>query len=166
MITLKQISKKYRIDIQKLDNCYYDALLQTKKVHHSLNEELLKKFLEDKLEELQIPYVDITKIIEIYMKDTTLQKNIKNEKFLNKIIYSTKSPIEIVEEEIKKMDASTDTSSIQTSNNTGIDTAIGRNKKPPYTFKHVDLYTKGMEREEPVEDQNEDKPLYNIDIYS
>lgn len=121
MINLKQIAKKYDVMPKDFDYVYYEALNQSKKISgKSLDTDLFTKFLYDKLEELYIEPRDIEKIVDHYvfvLEDyTTRKKNgVDNE--------------ELVEDE-----------SMQTSNNTSMDTKIGMNRKTGYKVVTDNIY--------------------------
>jgi len=151
MINLRSVAKKYNLEEQDLDDTYYKACRQLKKLSQStLNEDLLIKLIQDRLEELGLDYSDIDAVSYHYIK-------LQEEDIANKIINSNEEPIRIIEDEIgaageigsginSPMDAGGET--IQTSNNTGIDTAIGRNRPKGYKKVLVNMYGKKEEGNE------------------
>lgn len=134
MINIKSMARKYDLEIQELDDCYYKALNQVKKIDKSiLNEELLSKYLEDKLEEMGIEYKDINVITSYYIK-------LQEEEIADKIVNTNEEPIDVIEDEMEK--DRMEGESIQTSNNTGIDSTIGRNRRHGYDTELINMYNK------------------------
>jgi len=115
-LNLKQLSKKYDLTVNDFDNMYYETFRVVRKLSGpKLNEELLNKFLSDKLEENGIGYRDIEKIVEYYINEPETEENEDEE--------------------------SLDEDEAQTSDNTGINSDIGMNRKTGYKTKVIEPYT-------------------------
>jgi len=140
MVNLKSIVRKYDLeDVNIIDDCYYQACRQIKKLgYNDFSEELLIKIIQDKLETIGITdYKDIDNISNYYI---SLRKEELMSEIVAKIENSNEEPITVVEKEldIENKDKMEDT--MLTSNNTGIDQTIGRNKKTGYKTEIKNLY--------------------------
>ena len=136
MVNLKSIVRKYDLeDVNIIDDCYYQSCRQIKKLGSSkLNEELLVKIIQDKLETIGITdYKDIDNISNYYI-------SLQEEELVSKVENSNEEPITVVEKEleIENKDKMEDT--MLTTNNTGIDSTIGMSKPKGYKTEIKTLY--------------------------
>jgi len=136
MIKLSEIAKRYDLSEKDFELTYYSALNNVRRISGKfLNEDLLFKYMYDKLEEQGLKPRDVEKVIEYYQEELAIYQSKKEEKAIKKIM-SGEDAQEVVEEEM------------QTSNNTGMDTAIGRNKKHGYSTQVIDMYSETEDSED------------------
>ena len=127
MINLNSIAKRYDLSERDFECVYYDTLNTVRKISGKINEDLFVKYMYDKLEEQGIKYKDAEKIIDFYQTELTMYQAKKEKKAIDKIMEGEDAEDAIEEE-------------MQTSNNTGIDSDIGRNKAHGYTFVVDSMY--------------------------
>lgn len=122
MVSLKQIAKKYDLTTNDFELMYYDTFNIVKRLSgKKINEDLFIKFLSDRLEENGIGYKDTEKLIEYYSDKMQTYQSKKEEQ--------ENIEDESIEEEM------------QTSNNTGVDSDIGMNRKHGYKTKVINMYS-------------------------
>ena len=144
MTNINQYAKKYDMTTRDFECAYYSALNESRKfTGKSVDTDLFKKFMSDKLEEQGIEYRDIEKITDYYVYELEEYVSKKEQESLNKIKEG-----EAVDKVVEEM---------QTSNNTGIDSDIGMNRKKGYKVVPVDMYE--GEDESIIDSDDEDEDL-------
>ena len=139
MFNLKKLAKNYNLEVVDLDDCYYKVSKKLKRMEEN-NIDLFNKIIKDKLEEIGLSYKDVELVSEYYteLKEEEMKQE---EELTNEVLSSDEEPINVIEKKLNKNCMDGDGGDvIQTSNNTGIDLKIGRNRPKGYKTEIINIY--------------------------